>query len=76
MARERVKREEVAKLEIICNDAHECSVSFTGDRMAMLAAFTQLLDDDSSTNVVHDLITGAISIVTLMQKKKEKKKEE
>lgn len=73
MARRRIDAEETARLEIVCNDAHECSVKFTGDKVAMMAAFAGLLEDQSEDNVVHDFIEAAISLVGMM--KKERKKE-
>lgn len=73
MARRRIDTEETARLEIVCNDAHECSVKFTGDKVAMMAAFAGLLEDQSEDNVVHDFIEAAISLVGMM--KKERKKE-
>lgn len=70
MARKRIETEETAKLEIICNDAYECTVKFTGDKIAMMAAFAGLLEDESEDNVVHEFMKAAISLVKITKKEK------
>lgn len=72
MARKRIETEETARLEIVCNDAHECSVKFTGDKLAMVAAFAGLWEDESEDNLVREFMEAATSLVDMMKKERDK----